>query len=138
MFIAMNTANIQYIYIMLTIQNEELTIFLNGKSEHALKLYNHFIAEFQKIGPVTMHPAKTMIGIAGSNGRVAYVTQFGKSFITIVFPFKQAFRDNTCFEKLAQVPGISNQFNHHLRMMHEQDLNHEVKEFMKMAIEGNF
>jgi hypothetical protein len=110
-----------------------LSDFLTGKSEHTLMLFHHFVNEFQKVGPVTIHPAKTMIGIANSHKRVVYVTQFGKNFIHAVFPFKQPYEDNLCFQKIAQVPGDVHQFNHHFRMLNKEDINEEVIEFMRLA-----
>lgn len=109
--------------------------FLNGKSEHTLALFDHFITEFQKIGTITIHPAKTMIGIANAHKRVVYITQLGKNFIHVVFPFRERFDDNLCFQKIAQVPGDT-QFNHHFRMLHADDLNDEVREFMRIAYES--
>jgi hypothetical protein len=109
--------------------------FLIGRSEHTLALFDDFIGEFQGIAPVTIHPAKTMIGIANSHKRVAYITQLGKNFIHVVFPFKERFDDNLCFQKIAQVPGEL-QFNHHFRMLHQDDVNDEVREFMKIAYYG--
>lgn len=109
--------------------------FLIGKSEHTLTLFDHFINEYQKIGPVTIHPAKSMIGIANSHKRIVYITQLGKNFIHVVFPFKERFDDNLCFQKIAQVPGEI-QFNHHFRMMNKEDVNGEVKKFMKIAYES--
>jgi len=53
--------------------------FLKGKSEHTLLLFHHFIEQFQKVGKVTVHPAKTMIGIATPRKRIAYITQLGKT-----------------------------------------------------------
>lgn len=120
-----------------TTQAEELELhnFLSGKSEHTLSLFDHFINEFQKIGPVTVHPAKTMIGLANSHKRVVYITQLGKNFIHVVFPFKERFEDNLCFQKIAQVPGDV-QCNHHFRMLHKDDVNDEVRKFMKMAYDS--
>jgi len=115
--------------------NDELNKFLANKSAETLKLFNHFIAEYQKLAPVTIHPAKTMIGIANSHRRIAWVTQLGKNFVHIVFPFKQEYPDNLCFQKIAQVPGDAHQFNHHFRMLHPEDINDEVKKFMRMAFE---
>lgn len=115
--------------------NDELNRFLAGKSEITLQLFNHFITEYQKLAPVTIHPAKTMIGIANSHRRIAWVTQLGKDFIHVVFPFKQEYPDNLCFQKIAQVPGDAHQFNHHFRMYNVEDVNEEVKEFMRMAYE---
>jgi hypothetical protein len=107
--------------------------FLVGKSGRALLLFDHFIKEFTKIGPVTVHPAKTMIGIATPQKRIAHVTQFGKDFIHVVFPFNEPYPDNLCFQKIAQVPGDQKQFNHHFRMLAPKDVNAEVKKFMKLA-----
>ena len=110
----------------------QLSDFLTGKSEHTLMLFHHFVNEFQKIGPVTLHPAKTMIGIANSHIRVVYITQLGKNFIHAVFFFKQPYDDNLCFQKIAQVPG-EQQFNHHFRMLQQGDVNDEVRSFMQLA-----
>jgi hypothetical protein len=107
---------------------------LAGKSEVTLDLFNHFVSAFMKIGPVTVHPAKTMIGIATSRKRIAYVTQLGKNFIHVVFPFEKPYPENLCFQKIAQVPGDAKQFNHHLRIYAREDVNKEVIKFMKLAI----
>jgi hypothetical protein len=110
--------------------------FLYGKSAHTLELFNHFIKQFEKVGKITLHPAKTMIGIANDHKRIAWITQFGKNFIHVVFPFKKPYPDNLCFQKIAQVPGDDSQFNHHFRMLYKEDVNEEVIQFMKMAYEG--
>lgn len=106
--------------------------FLKGKSEYTLALYEHFISEFKKIGDIHIESTKTMIGISNSNKRIAWVTQLGKNFIHVVFPFKQAYNDNLCFQKVAEVPG-QNQVNHHLRILYKEDINKEVLKFMKLA-----
>jgi hypothetical protein len=109
-----------------------LAEFLNGKSEYTAILFNHFLNELKKIGPVTLKPAKTMIGIANSRKRIAYITQLGQNFLHVVFPFKQRYEDSFCFNKIAQVPGDM-QFNHHFRMLRKEDVNEEVMEFMRLA-----
>jgi hypothetical protein len=106
--------------------------FLADKSVHTLMLYNHFLSEFEKIGNITVEPTKTMIGISNSPKRIAWVTQLGKNFIHIVFPFKQPYEDNLCFQKVGQVPG-QQQFNHHLRVLNVEDINDEVFDFMRLA-----
>src|ERR1043165_7300663 len=107
--------------------------FLKGKSELTLALFHHVIDEFQRIGKVSVHPAKTMIGIATERKRIAYITQLGKNFIHVVFPFEKPYPDNLCFQKIAQVPGDDKQYNHHFRMLSKEDLNKEVISFMKLA-----
>ncbi|MBS1532025.1 MAG: hypothetical protein JSU01_17120 [Bacteroidetes bacterium] len=116
-------------------EEKELQGFLVGKSEHTLALFDHFISEFKKIGPVTVHPAKTMIGIANSHKRIVYITQLGRNFIHVVFLFKERYEDNLCFQKIAQVPGDI-QCNHHFRMLHIEDVNDEVRKFMRMTYES--
>ena len=107
--------------------------FLDGKSEHTLALFDHFIREFEKIGDIRIEATKTMIGISNHHKHIAWVTQLGKNFIHVVFPFKQEYKDNLCFQKVGQVPGDSKQFNHHFRMLYTADINSEVIGFMKLA-----
>lgn len=118
------------------INDPELLAFLSGKSEHTVSLFHHFIETFQQVGDVTVHPAKTMIGIANPHKRIAYVTQLGKNFVHVVFPFQQPYEDNLCFQKIAQVPGDQKQFNHHLRIFFNDDVNEEVQHFMKLAYQS--
>lgn len=118
---------------MANTEDPELSVFLNGKSEITLQLFHHFTEQYCKIGKVTFHAAKTMIGVSNGNKRVAWITQLGKNFVHVVFPFKQAYEDNLCFQKIAQVPGHGTQFNHHLRIYYKEDINKEVLKFMKLA-----
>lgn len=105
--------------------------FLEGKAEHTCMLFDKLIAEFEKIGEVRVHAAKTMICIA-SRRNFAYVIQLGKNFLDLVLPFKQTFEDNLCFRKIKPVNG-SDDFNHHLRIYSVDDFNEEVISYMKMA-----
>ncbi len=116
--------------------DQQISDFLNGKSEQTVALFNHFVSEFEQIGTVTLHPAKTMIGIANAHKRIAWITQLGKNFVHVVFPFTEPHEDNLCFQKIAQVPGDAKQFNHHFRMFLPEDVNDEVHSFMRMALES--
>ena len=107
--------------------------FLQGKSDYTISLFWYFAEQYRQLGDVTIHPTKSMIGFAAKT-RIAYVIQLGKNFIDIVFPFDKPYRDNLCFRKIAQFPG-SPQFNHHLRMESLDDINDEVKRYMKLAYE---
>lgn len=111
---------------------KEIASFTKGKSEESLLLLDHFITAFETVGAISLYPTKSMIGIAKGNKKVAWITQIGKSFIHVVFPFKKEYRDNLCFQKIVQVPG-SLQFNHHFRMLFPEDLNKEVLKFMRLA-----
>lgn len=111
-----------------------LADFLKGKAEHTLSLFWHFTGCYQKVGNVTIHPTKSMIAFAAKT-RIAFVIRLGKDFVDIVFPFKEPYKENLCFHKIAQVPG-SLQFNHHFRMYRKEDVNREVKHFMKRAYDS--
>lgn len=117
---------------MTPVEELELSAFLYGRSAHALALFHHFIAQYKAIADVTVYPTKTMIGISNSHRRVAWITQLGKNFIHVVFPFKREYPDNLCFQKIGQVPG-QEQYNHHFRMLNIDDLNDEVLRFMLLA-----
>ncbi|HEY8512816.1 MAG TPA: DUF5655 domain-containing protein [Cyclobacteriaceae bacterium] len=113
-------------------RNPSLDDFFRGKSPHTLALFDHFVNSFRTVGAITLHPAKTMIGVATPRKRIAYITRLGKDFIHVVFSFQQPYYDNLCFQKIAQVPG-TNQYNHHFRMLHPDDITDEVIQFMKLA-----
>jgi Domain of unknown function (DUF5655) len=115
-------------------REKELVDFLNGKSDHTIELFDHLVKEYQQIGDVKVHPLKSMISFAART-RFAYVIQLGKNFVDVVFPFKQPYADNLCFNKIKPVPG-SDDYNHHLRLYFKEDINEEVKMYMKMAYEN--
>src|ERR1051325_11002957 len=112
--------------------NTTVEVFLSAKSDITVSLFHHFIGEYGKLDNITLHPAKTMIGIPNGDKRIAWITQLGKNFIHVVFPFKKPYPDNLCFQKIARVPG-DDQFNHHFRMYYKEDVNEEVIQFMKLA-----
>jgi hypothetical protein len=112
-----------------------INAFLTGKSEQTLALYHCFIDRFSELGDIVIEPTKTMIGISNSHKRIAWVTQLGRNFIHVVFPFKHEYADNLCFKKVGWVPG-QNQCNHHFRMLSIDDLNEEVLGFMRIAYNG--
>ncbi len=111
--------------------DNELADFLYNKSSETVSLFWHFVNVYQQIGNVTIHPAKTMIAFAAKT-RIAYVIRLGRDFVDVVFPFDKPHNDNLCFRKIAQVPG-QQQYNHHLRLMQSEDVNAEVKKFMRLA-----
>jgi hypothetical protein len=117
-------------------EDPTLSQFLSGKPEYTRQLFQHFIQQYKQMGAISIHPAKTMIGIATSRKRIAYITQLGKNFIHVVFMFEKAYDDNLCFQKIAQVPGSEKQFNHHFRMYAREDVNDEVLKFMQLAYEA--
>ncbi|RFZ84200.1 hypothetical protein DYU05_00785 [Mucilaginibacter terrenus] len=113
-------------------EDKDVAAFLAGKSQHTLMLFEHFVAQFKTIGNIRVEATKTMIGISNDHKRIAWVTQLGKNFIHVVFPFKTEYPDNLCFQKVGQVPG-QQQFNHHFRMLQADDMNEEVLRFMRLA-----
>ena len=114
-------------------RERDLADFLQGKSTHTIELFDHLITEYLQIAPIKVYPTKSMIAL-GARVNFAYVTQLGKNFIDVVFPFNEIHDDNLCFTKIKTVPG-TNDHNHHFRMYFKDDINDEVKKYMKMAYE---
>jgi hypothetical protein len=113
-------------------EEKHLSDFLNGKTEYTLGLFRFFIDQLSELGDINLRATKSMIAIE-SKISFAYITKLGKNFIHVVIPFNRAYEDNLCFTKIAQVPG-TDQFNHHLRIYFKEDINEEVKGFLKMAM----
>ncbi|ATP55000.1 hypothetical protein CPT03_00205 [Pedobacter ginsengisoli] len=114
--------------------NKSLSEFLQGKSAMSIELFDHFVSCYQQLGDVKFHATKTMIAFS-SRINFAYIIQFGKNFIDVVFPFKQPYEDNLCFRKIKPVPG-SDDYNHHIRIYYKEDINDEVLKYMYMAYEN--
>lgn len=112
-----------------------LRAFIAGKSEHTLMLLHHFVKQYEQLGNIYLHPTKSMIGIGSGDTRVAWITQLGKNFVHVVFPFEQPYPDNLCFQKIVQVPGDARQFNHHFRMLFPDDINKEMLQFMRLSLQ---
>ena len=110
--------------------------FLAGKSAHTIQLYHHFLAEYRKIGEFVLHPAKSRIAFAGKI-RFGYIHRLGKDFLDVALTFNKSHDDNLCFYRIGPVPG-SNYFQHYLRIYRKEDINDEVKKFMRLALDfGN-
>lgn len=104
---------------------------MTGKSEQSILLCRYFIQVYTEMGEITSHATKTMIAFKAEKN-FAYIIRLGKDYIDIVFPFKTMYTDNLCFSKIVPVPG-STDYNHHLRIYSTEDVNDEVKHYMKLA-----
>ncbi|UKJ08770.1 hypothetical protein [Solitalea lacus] len=104
---------------------------MEGKSEHTIRLFNVFIDQYKTIGNFVLHPAKSKIGLAAKI-RFCSIVAFGKNFIDVVFHLDKLYDENLVFRKIGQIPG-SGTFNHHCRIMFEDDINDELKLYMQIA-----
>jgi hypothetical protein len=111
--------------------NKTVGEYLAGKTVVSLGIFVHLISKFEEIGPIQLQATKSMIVIS-ADIKFAYIIAVGKNFVDLVLPFKKHFEDNLCFRKVALVPG-SNDYNHHLRIMHPEDINEEVFDYLKLA-----
>jgi predicted transport protein len=106
--------------------------FLLGKSAQTVELFDYLVEELLAMAPIKVYPTKSMIAF-GLHTNFAYVTQLGKNFIDVVFSFNEIYHDNLCFSKIKTVPG-TNQHNHYFRMYLKEDINDEVRGYMRLAI----
>lgn len=110
--------------------------FLKGKSVHTVGLFHFFIDEYKQLGDFVLHPARSRIAFAAQI-RFGYIHQLGKDFLDVVLTFNKPYNDNLCFYRIGEVPG-GKYYQHYLRLMQKEDVNDEVRKFMKMALDfGN-
>lgn len=110
--------------------------FFVGKSDHVIELFQYFVKEYQKIGGFVLHPAKSRIAFA-TKIRFGYVARVGRDYIDVALTFNEPYRDNLCFYRIGEVPG-GKIFQHYIRLKHINDINDEVRKFMRMALQlGN-
>jgi hypothetical protein len=109
-----------------------LTDWFKDKPKEVRNNFDHFVREYKAIAKVTVRGAKNMIVLSTKRKGIAYVVP-RKSFIDIVFPFERAYLDTLCFHKVVQSPAGKKEFNHCLRMLAKEDVNEEVKRYMKEA-----
>jgi hypothetical protein len=114
------------------LKDPQLSEFLSRKSAHSKMLLEHLVRAFDEIGEVDVYATKTMVGFRRRRN-FAYIIQFGKGFIDFLLPFKEPFEDNLCFRKIT-MPGDGD-YNHHLRILSEEDINEEVRFYMKKAFD---
>ncbi|MEO8111422.1 MAG: DUF5655 domain-containing protein [Ginsengibacter sp.] len=116
-------------------RDKQVIDFFKGKPAHLAELFDHLVMNFRELGDVKYHATKSMIAFSVRT-RIAYITRVGKNFIDVSFMFNKPFNDNLCFYRIGRVPG-TDQYNHYFRMIYEDDINEEVKQYMKLAILEN-
>ncbi|RAJ08820.1 hypothetical protein LX64_01474 [Chitinophaga skermanii] len=116
------------------LQDPAVQNFIARKSETSIALLQHFLAVFNEQGPVTVRATKTMLAVDHNGRTVAWITQLGKVFLHVVFPFKNAYPDQLCFIKITPLPG-QKQYNHNFRMFYHDDVNDEIIYFMNKSFD---
>ncbi|MEQ6118818.1 DUF5655 domain-containing protein [Reichenbachiella sp. MALMAid0571] len=110
--------------------------FLTNKSPITIELFHHLIEEYNKIGEFALHPAKSRIAFAATI-RFGYIARLGRNFVDAALTFNQPYKDNLCFYRIGEVPG-GKYFQHYFRIFSKEDINEELKKYMKMALDyGN-
>jgi hypothetical protein len=108
--------------------------FLEGKSAHTTELFHFFIDEYKKLGDFVLHPAKSRIAFAAKI-RFGYIHRLGKDFLDVVLTFDKPHSENLCFYRIGEVPG-GKYYQHYLRLLRKEDLNEEIKKYMKLALDA--
>ena len=105
--------------------------FLQGKSERAIELYRHFLNEYKKIGPVTLHVIKSRIAFMVLV-RFSGINKLGKDYIEGAFWLKEKIESKK-FHKIEFIP--RDNYIHRFRIYSETEIDEEFKKYMKMAYE---
>ena len=113
-------------------KSRSLTDWFKGKPREIRNNFDHFVKQYKTIADISVRGAKNMIVISTKRRGIAYVVP-RRSFIDIVFPFERAYLDTLCFHKVVQSPAGKKEFNHYFRMLAKEDVNEEIKKYMKEA-----
>jgi hypothetical protein len=105
--------------------------FLKGKPERGKQLFWHLIGEFEKIGPVKLHPVKTRVAIM-IQVRFAAVYHIGRGHIDGHLWLKQRV-DHQRFRRIEHLG--KDDFLHHFRIGHENEIDDRFREIMRIARE---
>lgn len=108
--------------------------FLKGKSEDTIRLFYYIIEEYKKMGDFVLHPARSRIAFA-ARIRFGYIHRLGRDFVDVVLTFSKPYNENLCFYRIGEVPG-GKIFQHYLRVYKPEDLNDEVRMYMKKALDS--
>jgi hypothetical protein len=103
--------------------------FLDGKPERGKELYCFFLREYEKIGPIILHPVKTRIALM-VKVRFASVRKIGNDFIDGTFWLKERVESNK-FYKVEFLP--KNDYIHYFQIRDESDIDNEFRKYMRMA-----
>lgn len=103
--------------------------FLKGRSERAIQLYNYFLEEYEKIGPILVHPVKSRIAFMVKI-RFSGVYKMGQDYIEGGFLLTEKHPGKKIFE-IEFIPKIY--YVHRFRIYNETDIDDEFKKYMKMA-----
>ena len=104
--------------------------FLQGKTEKAKEVFNHFLLVYSRIGDFELHPVKTRVALL-TKMRFCSINKIGKNFIDIHFVLTKSYNDNSLFHRIDNL--AERFFVHHLRVYNKGDINSEVKKFMRLA-----
>ena len=101
----------------------------------SIALFDHFIAEYRKIGKFELHPVKTRVALL-TKMRFCSINRIGEDCIDVHFVLTKPYKDNSCFRK---IDNLANRFFvHHARLHNKSDVNAEMKKYMKLAYDvGN-
>lgn len=105
--------------------------FLSGKSERGKELFWYLVRQFEKIGPITLHPVKTRVAFM-VDVRFAGVNKLGKDFIEGAFWLKERI-DSPRFYKIEHLSG--DDYIHRFRIRDESEIDDEFRRFMRMSYE---
>jgi hypothetical protein len=103
--------------------------FLKGKPERSVRLFQYFLREHEKIGPITLHPVKTRVAFR-VDVRFSGVHRIGRDFIAGGFWLMRRRRHRTIYRVEELGPRC---FVHYFRLHKEEDIDAPFRRLMTLA-----
>jgi len=101
---------------------------LAGKSERGKELFWFLIGEFEKLGPVALHPVKTRVALM-VDVRFAAIYKIGPDHIDGHLWLRERVEHPT----FRRIENLGRDLIHHFRLKDEKDLDNGFREAMRMA-----
>jgi hypothetical protein len=111
--------------------NMPLEEWLKDKPERGIQLFWHFLREYEKIGPVTLHVLKSRIAFMVQI-RFSGVSKIGRDHIQGAFLLTRSIPDKR-FYRIEFIPRIY--YLHRFKLYDESAIDGDFRKYMKMAYE---
>ena len=105
--------------------------WLKSKPTRGVELYKHFLNEYRKIGPITLHTVKSRIAFMVQI-RFSGVNKIKEDFIEGAFLLPENIDDERFF-RVEFIPPIY--FVHRFRLHDKSEIDDSFRKYMKMAYE---
>ena len=103
--------------------------FLQGRTEHSIRLFGLFLDKYRQIGPYELHPVKTRVALL-TKMRFASINKLATDHLDGHLVLTEAYDDQIFYK----IDNLNERFFvHHFRIYNSGDLNKNFQKYMALA-----